>query len=108
MTAQRRPRTHNGIVVSHGLQLQTPMEDPHCSCKLTNEAGPQEGGSDDEAGDCDSDEEMTDAARAKLLMRQPLPKKNELLRCGTPQHGPSSKKMALITSDYGIMCSLRI
>ena len=24
------------------------------------------------------------------------------------QHGPSSKKMALITSDCGIMCSLRI
>ena len=24
----------------------------------------------------------------------------------TPQHGPSSKKMALITSDYGIMRSL--
>ena len=30
------------------------------------------------------------------------------MRCGTPQHGLSSKKMALITSDYGIMCYLRI
>ena len=25
-----------------------------------------------------------------------------------PQHGLSSKKMTLITSDYGIMCYLRI
>ena len=24
--------------VRHGLQLQTPMEDPCCSCKLTNES----------------------------------------------------------------------
>ena len=28
--------------------------------------------------------------------------------CGTPQHGLSSKKMALITSDYDIMRSLSI
>ena len=29
-----------------------------------------------------------------------------LSRCGTtPQHGPSSNKMALITSDCGAMCS---
>ena len=26
---------------------------------------------------------------------------------GNPQHGLSSNKMALITSEYGIMCSLR-
>ena len=32
----------------------------------------------------------------------------KLVRCGTPQHGLSSKNMALITSDYGIMCSLSI
>ena len=27
---------------------------------------------------------------------------------GPPRHGLSSKKMALITSDYGILCSLSI
>ena len=27
---------------------------------------------------------------------------------GTPQHGLSSKKIALIPSDYAIMCSLSI
>ena len=32
----------------------------------------------------------------------------ESFRCGTPQHGLSSQKIALITSDYGIMCSLSI
>ena len=31
-----------------------------------------------------------------------------LTGAGTPQHGSSSKKKALITSDYGIMCSMRI
>ena len=29
-------------------------------------------------------------------------------RAATPQHGLSSNKMALITSDHVIMCSLRI
>ena len=34
--------------------------------------------------------------------------KTPLNSCGTPQHRLSSQKMALITSDCGIMCSLSI
>ena len=31
-----------------------------------------------------------------------------LFWCVPPQHGLSSQKMALITSDHGLMCSLRV
>ena len=30
------------------------------------------------------------------------------VECGPPQHGLSSKNMALITSDYGVMCYLGV
>ena len=49
---------------------------------------------------------------AAIALEQLLPGRSRwvpaVLRCGTPQYGISSKKMALITSDYDTVCSLRI
>ena len=62
------------------------------------------------------DADLTSPTSAVSLLNERLagvatvslnPDEQFVIRCGTPQHGISSKKMALVTSDYGIMCYLR-
>ena len=58
--------------VSHGSQLQSLVDSPYCGCKLT-----------------------------RVRVQDQRRRRHPDLRCGTSQHGLSSKTMALITSDCG-------
>ena len=68
--------------------------------------GPVEDDDDDEF-DLDDDEDAVEG-RVRKLERLLSTEKTARIRCGTSQHGLSSKKMGLITSDCGTMRSLSI
>ena len=73
-----------------------PMENPYCSCKLTRPAA-------DPALSALVDHYWDPSKPGKTSPTKSV----YLYWCGAPQHGLSSKNVTLITSDYGIMCSLR-
>ena len=93
------------------LTVATPVDNPYCSCKLTR-AGPAQTlrfGGPRRIDRVVVREDQTDGAavrswevQAQLVQAQ-LPAGSPP-GAGPPQHGLSSNKMALITSDFRAMC----